>query len=102
VRQSFRLLRQAGVPIVLGTDAGVLSHGTNAKEFVALTEAGLSPLEALRAATLIAAGLLGSAEVGEIAVGKVGDLVVVTGDPLRDVRVLDKPVLVVKGGRVVR
>ncbi len=102
VQHSFRLLRAAGVPIVLGTDAGVLSHGTNAKEFVALTEAGLSPLEALRAATLNAAALLGSGEIGEIVPGAAGDLVVILGDPLRDVRVLDRPVLVVKAGRIVR
>jgi len=102
VLQSFQLLRQAGVPIVFGTDAGVLPHGSNTKEFAALTGAGLSPLEALRAATLTAAALLGLAEVGEIAAGKAGDLVVVSGDPLSDVRVLDKPLLVVKAGQVVR
>jgi len=102
VLQSFQLLRQAGVPIVFGTDAGVLPHGSNTKEFAALTGAGLSPLEALRAATLTAAALLGLAEVGEIAAGKAGDLVVVSGDPLSDVRVLDKPLLVVMAGRVVR
>jgi imidazolonepropionase-like amidohydrolase len=101
VRQSFRLLRRAGVPIVLGTDAGVLPHGSNARELVALTDNGLSPLEALRAATLDAAALLGSTRVGEIAVGRAGDFVVVDGDPLRDVRVLQRPVLVLRGGRAV-
>jgi imidazolonepropionase-like amidohydrolase len=101
VRESFLRLHRAGVPIVLGTDAGVLPHGSNANELVALTEAGLSPPEALRAATLTAAALLGSTRVGEIAVGKAGDLVVVEGDPLRDVRVVTRPVAVVRGGRVV-
>lgn len=99
VRRSFRLLHEAGVPLVLGTDAGVLPHGTNAKELVALTEAGLSPLEALRAATLNAAALLDTTGLGEIVPGAVGDFVVVAGDPLRDVRVLQHPVLVLKGGR---
>jgi imidazolonepropionase-like amidohydrolase len=101
VRRSFRLLRQAGVPIVLGTDAGVLPHGKNARELVALTEAGMTPLEAIRAATLGAAALLGSKEVGEIAVGSAGDFVVVEGDPLSDIHVVERPVLVVKGGRAV-
>jgi imidazolonepropionase-like amidohydrolase len=101
VRHSFRLLRRAGVPIVLGTDAGVLPHGSNARELVALIDNGMSPLDALRAATLDAAALLGSSRVGEIAVGRAGDFVVVEGDPLRDVRVLQRPVLVLRGGRVV-
>ncbi|MDQ3138669.1 MAG: amidohydrolase family protein [Gemmatimonadota bacterium] len=106
VRRSFRLLHEAGVPIVLGTDAGVLPHGRNAQELVALVQAGLSPLEALRAATLNAARLLDeggvvAGGVGEIVEGAAGDFVVVLGDPLRDVRVLERPVLVVKAGRVV-
>jgi imidazolonepropionase-like amidohydrolase len=101
VRRSFQSLRRAGVTIVLGTDAGVLPHGSNARELVALTENGLSPLEALRAATLDAAALLRSTRVGEIAVGRAGDFVVVDGDPLRDVRALERPVMVLRGGRVV-
>lgn len=100
VRQSFRLLHAAGVPIVFGTDAGVLPHGENAKEFVALAEAGMTPLEAIRAATVNAAALLGLTTIGEIAVGAEGDFVVVSGDPLQDLRVLERPALVVKGGRV--
>jgi imidazolonepropionase-like amidohydrolase len=101
VRRSFRLLHRAGVPVVLGTDAGVLPHGDNARELVALTEAGLTPLEALRAATLGAAGLLGTGELGELVVGARADFVVVEGDPLRDVAVLRRPALVVKEGWVV-
>lgn len=101
VRRSFRLLHEAGVPLVLGTDAGVLAQGTNAQELVALTEAGLSPLEALRAATLNAAALLDTSGIGEIVRGAAGDFVVVTGDPLRDVRVLQRPMLVIKAGRPV-
>jgi imidazolonepropionase-like amidohydrolase len=98
---SFRLLRRAGVPIVLGTDAGVLPHGRNARELVALTKAGLSPAEALRAATVDAAALLGATGAGEIRVGAAGDLVVVAGDPLEDIRVVERPDMVVKGGRIV-
>ena len=101
VMASFRRLRQAGVPIVLGTDAGVLPHGQNARELVALTEAGLSPAEALRAATSDAAALLGATDAGEIKVGAGGDLVVVEGDPLEDIHVVERPQLVVQGGRIV-
>jgi imidazolonepropionase-like amidohydrolase len=101
LRRSFVLLHRAGVPIVLGTDAGVLPHGDNARELLALAEAGLSPLEALRAATINAAALLGEAAggAGEIVAGGAGDFVVVRGDPLRDLRLLQRPEMVVKGGR---
>lgn len=98
---SFRLLRRAGVPIVLGTDAGVLAHGQNARELVALTKAGLSPAEALRAATSDAATLLGATDAGEIKVGAAGDLVVVAGAPLEDIRVVARPEVVIQGGRIV-
>jgi imidazolonepropionase-like amidohydrolase len=101
VRQAFRLLHAAGVPVVLGTDAGVLAHGKNAAELLALADAGLSPAEALRAATIDAAALLAVAEIGEIAVGKTADFVVVEGDPLTDLHTLECPVLVVKAGRPV-
>jgi imidazolonepropionase-like amidohydrolase len=101
VMASFRLLRRAGVPIVLGTDAGVLPHGQNARELAALTKAGLSPAEALRAATIDAAALLGATDAGEIKVGAPGDLVVVEGDPLEDIHVVERPELVVQGGRTV-
>lgn len=99
VLRSFRLLREAGVPIVMGTDAGVLPHGRNAQELLALTEAGLTAADALRAATIDAARLLDMKEIGEIRVGAAGDLVVVSGDPLQDIHTLEQPVLVVKGGR---
>jgi imidazolonepropionase-like amidohydrolase len=102
VRRSFHTLRAAGVPVVLGTDAGVLAHGQNAKELVALTEEGLSPAQAIRAATLDAAALIGASDLGEIRAGAAADFVVVEGDPLHDVHVLERPVLVVKGGQEVR
>jgi imidazolonepropionase-like amidohydrolase len=102
VRRAVGLLHGAGVPLVLGTDAGVLPHGENARELAALVEAGLTPLEALRAATVDAATLLGLDEVGEIAPGKAGDFVVVEGNPLENIRALERPVLVVKGGKIPR
>jgi imidazolonepropionase-like amidohydrolase len=101
VRASFQRLHRAGIPVVLGTDAGVLPHGRNANELNALVQSGLSPLEALRAATLTAASLLGRTDLGEVKVDAAGDLVVTGGDPMQDVTVLSQPVLVVKQGRVV-
>lgn len=101
VLASFRRLRAEGVPIVLGTDAGVLAHGGNAQELVALTDAGLTPAEAIRAATIDAASLIGRSELGEIRLGAAADLVVVSGDPLQDIHLLQRPDQVVLGGRVV-
>ena len=101
VRRAFGILREAGVPVVLGTDAGVLAHGKNAEELLALADAGLSPAEASRAATVDAAALLGLRQIGEIAVGKAADFVVVEGDPLSDLRTVERPALVVKAGRPV-
>jgi imidazolonepropionase-like amidohydrolase len=101
VLASFRRLRAAGVPVVLGTDAGVLAHGRNARELAALTDAGLTPAEALRAATIDAARLLGRTDLGEIMVGAVADFVVVAGDPLQDITLLQHPEMVVQGGRAV-
>jgi imidazolonepropionase-like amidohydrolase len=69
VRQSMRLLHAAGVPVVAGTDAGVLAHGQNAGELIALTEVGFTPADALRAATVRAAALLKTPGIGEIKVG---------------------------------
>ena len=93
---------RAGVPIVLGTDAVVLPHGRNAEEFQALVEVGLTPLEAIRAATTRAATLLGIPEIGAIRSGAVADLAAFEGDPLADVGVLTKPPrVVIARGRVV-
>jgi imidazolonepropionase-like amidohydrolase len=92
---------KAGVTIVLGTDATVLPHGKNAEELVALVEVGLTPLEAIRAATTRAAALLGLRDVGRIAKGASADLVAVNGDPLNDVGALREPVFVMARGKVV-
>jgi imidazolonepropionase-like amidohydrolase len=102
VKESFGRLHRAGARIVLGTDAGVLTHGKNADELVTLTQAGLTPIEALRAATLNGAAVLGMNDIGEIAVGGRADLVMVSGDPLSDVQALTKPILVIQGGRPVQ
>ncbi|MBI2838641.1 MAG: amidohydrolase family protein [Acidobacteria bacterium] len=92
----------AGAPVVYGTDAAVYPHGDNARQFAYMVRYGLTPLEAIRSATINAADLLGwSDRVGTIEPGLFADLVVVSGDPLVDVKTLEHPVMVIKGGRVV-
>ena len=94
---------RAKVKIAFGTDAGVFRHGRNALEFGYMTEAGMPPLEAIRAATLNAAQLLGhAADLGAIEVGKFADVVAFDGDPLRDITALLRPVFVLKAGAVYR
>lgn len=101
-RENFRKAHQAGVRIVFGTDAGIMPHGTAAGQFGYMVEYGMTPMEALRAATWNAAEALGrSRDVGAIAVGRFGDLVVVDGDPTVDVEVLTRITAVVKGGDLV-
>src|SRR5207247_10209985 len=92
----------AGVKIALGTDAGVMRHGTNAREFELMVRyGGLAPLQAIVAGTLTGATLLGREhEVGSIATGKLADLVAVKGDPLQDITVLQHVDFVMKGGSV--
>jgi imidazolonepropionase-like amidohydrolase len=101
VGKAARLARQAGVPIVFGTDAGVYEHGRNAGEFALLVDVvGMTPAEALASATTGAARLLGlEREVGRIAPGFSADLIAVSGDPLRDVRVLEHVDYVMVKGR---
>ena len=102
MRQSFRRAVREGVKVAFGTDAGVFPHGENAREFAAYVDAGMSPLEAIRSATAAAADLLGVDDRGIIAPGRLADLVAVPGDPLRDIRVTERPVFVMVGGRVVK
>jgi imidazolonepropionase-like amidohydrolase len=99
---SFRKAVAAGVRIAFGTDAAVLPHGLNAKEFAVYVKAGMSPLEAIRTATRNAAELLGTPDRGEIAVGKLADLIAVPGDPLTDITLLERVTVVIKGGKAVR
>lgn len=90
-----------GVRIAFGTDAGVSKHGRNADEFLLLVRFGMSPMEAIKAATVNAADLLGvAAEVGTLEPGKQADLIAVAGDPLQDVAVLQNVGFVMKGGAI--
>lgn len=92
-----------GVRIVFGTDSGVYPHGLNAGQFGSYVRAGMSPRAAIRTATVTAAKLMGwSDRVGSLAPGHFADLVAVAGDPLADVSELERPVVVAKGGVLVR
>jgi imidazolonepropionase-like amidohydrolase len=93
----------AGVKVGFGTDAAVYPHGLNAHEFAVMVKLGLTPLEAIKAATINDADLLGwSDKVGTIEPGKWADIVAVDGDPLADVTTLERVKFVMKGGEVVK
>ena len=101
-RQTFQRAVRAGVKMLFGTDAGVYPHGQNARQFAKEVEWGMTPLQAVQSATLSAGQALDRVgDVGQIAVGRFGDFVAVTGDPLQNVRLLEKPTAVVKGGKLV-
>ncbi|HEX7078501.1 MAG TPA: amidohydrolase family protein [Candidatus Eisenbacteria bacterium] len=99
---SLRIARDAGVKIASGSDAVYTMHGENGRELVWLVKAGLSPVEALRAATSTNAALLGlDHEIGRVAEGYAADLIAVPGDPTKDIDAVRKPAFVMKGGRVI-
>ncbi|MGE0353855.1 MAG: amidohydrolase family protein [Gemmatimonadales bacterium] len=101
-KESLRRAIAAGVKIAFGTDAGVYPHGDNARELASLVDRGMTPVEALRTATINAADLLGVTDRGRIAPGLLADLIAVPGDPLKDIRVTQQVVFVMKGGKVYR
>jgi imidazolonepropionase-like amidohydrolase len=102
-RENFQRAAKAGVKIAFGTDAGVYPHGWNAKQFAHMVRWGLTPMQAIQAATTNAADLLGwSDRVGAIAPGMVADIVAVSGDPLKDVTELERVKFVMKNGVVYR
>ena len=101
--QNMRRAVPAGVRIAFGTDAGVSMQGRIADEFELLVRYGLTPMQAIQAATVNAADLLGlTAEIGTIEAGKSADIVAVAGDPLADVTVLRDMRFVMRAGRVHR
>jgi imidazolonepropionase-like amidohydrolase len=102
-RDNFRAAHRAGVKMVFGSDAGVMPHGTAGGQFRWMVEYGMTPIEAIRAATRNAAQALGrERDVGAIAVGRWGDIIAVEGDPTADVRRLEDVDVVIKGGKVVK
>jgi len=102
-RQTFRAAVKAGVKMIFGTDAGVYPNGYNARQFVTMVQWGMTPMQAIQAATATAADALGrTGDVGAIAIGRYGDLIGVAGDPLADVAQLQSVAFVMKGGEVVK
>jgi imidazolonepropionase-like amidohydrolase len=102
-RENFQKAWKAGVKMAFGTDGGVYPHGDNARQFAHMVKYGMTPREAIRAATVHAADLLGwSDRVGSLEPGKLADVIAVGGDPLADVRQLERVLFVMKGGEVVK
>lgn len=102
-RQNFARAVTMGVPLAFGSDSGVYPHGINARQFAYMVQWGMTPAQAIRAATLDAAKVIGHEdEVGTIAPGKFADMIAVKGDPLADVRVLENVAHVMKGGSIAK
>ena len=102
-RDNFRKAFKAGVRMVFGSDAGVMPHGTQGGQFKYMVQYGMTPMQAIQAATRNGAEALGrDKDVGAIAVGRYADIVAVDGDPLTDIRELESVDAVVKGGKRVR
>ena len=102
-RENFERAVKGGAKMAFGTDAGVYPHGDNAKQFFYMVKFGMTPAQAIRAATSNAADLIGRAkDVGTLEAGKFADVIAVTGDPLQDVRALENVGFVMKGGVVVK
>lgn len=100
-RENFRKSVKAGVKMAFGTDAGVCPYGTSAKQFAFMVKYGMTPMQAIQAATTNAADLLGhSKEVGSIKPGKYADVIAVSGDPLQNVSLLEHVDFVMKDGAV--
>jgi imidazolonepropionase-like amidohydrolase len=102
-RQTFQAAHKAGVKMVFGSDAGVYPHGDNARQFAKMVEWGMTPVEAIQAATKNAAQALGrAADVGSIAPGRHADIIAVAGDPTANVALLRDVKIVIKGGQIVK
>jgi imidazolonepropionase-like amidohydrolase len=100
-RRNFGKAVRAGVKMAFGTDAGVCPHGLNARQFAFMVKYGMTPMQAIQAATVNAADLIGHSELfGSIAAGKSADIVAVKGDPLADIRSLEHVSFVMKEGTV--
>ncbi|HEX3321379.1 MAG TPA: amidohydrolase family protein [Terriglobales bacterium] len=102
-RANFRKAYEAGAKLAFGTDSGVYPHGDNAKQFSKMVEFGMKPMDAIQAATVNAADLIGWADkVGVLEKGHFADLIAVDGDPLSDIKVLESVRFVLKGGTVIK
>jgi imidazolonepropionase-like amidohydrolase len=100
IQQTFARAYKSGVKIAFGTDAGVFAHGKNYIEFQYMVEAGMPPMEAIKAATTSAADLLGmSNKIGSITKGKFADIIAVDGDPLLDIKTMKNIAFIMKEGK---
>ena len=100
-RAGFKAALDAGVPIAYGTDIGVFEHGQVAMDFRYLVSYGMTPLQAIQSATLVAAKLLRlEAEIGTLEAGRAADIIAVDGDPLKDITTLERVRFVLREGRV--
>jgi imidazolonepropionase-like amidohydrolase len=101
-RENFRKAHAAGAKMIFGSDAGVYPHGDNARQFRWMVKYGMTPVEAIQAATVNAADALGRNDRGVLEAGRFADLIAVSGDPSQDVTVLESVPFVMKGGDVVK
>lgn len=100
-RQNFQKAVKAGVKIAFGTDAGIFPHGWNGKQFSYMVTWGMTPMQAIQAATTSASKLMGwENKIGSISVGKFADIIAVVGNPLDDIKILEDVKFVMKGGRI--
>jgi imidazolonepropionase-like amidohydrolase len=102
IEKSFRMAVDSGVNIALGTDSGVLRHHETGKEFYAMVSRGMSPLHALQSATINAADLLGVTDRAELKAGKLADIIAVEGNPLVDIKDMERVAFVMKDGDIIK
>jgi imidazolonepropionase-like amidohydrolase len=100
--KAFERAYTRGVKIAFGTDAGTFNHAENAKEFDYMVEFGMSPMDAIKAATVMTAELFGLKDVGTLTPGQVADVIAIAGNPLTDIRVLHTVDFVMKSGTVAK
>jgi imidazolonepropionase-like amidohydrolase len=99
-RQTFQAAFKAGVTMVFGTDAGVYPHGDNSRQFAKMVEWGMTPMQAIQAATTVSAKTLGDlgVDIGSISAGKSADIIAVNGDPTANIKALETVTFVMKAG----
>ena len=101
-RENFKAANSMGANMVFGTDAGIYPHGDNAKQFKYMVQWGMTPLEAIQAATINTAQLFGINKVGELKTGYKADIIGVKGNPLDDISILEKVIFVMKDGELIK
>ena len=101
-RENFKAANSMGANMVFGTDAGIYPHGDNAKQFKYMVQWGMTPLEAIQAATINTAELFGVNKVGELKTGYKADIIGVKGNPLDDISILEKVIFVMKDGELIK